>query len=54
MDTDTDRLVDGNIRGYLYFLFYFQQNKSQTHQLSIDEWGRLEGWFKEGEEVMKY
>lgn len=49
MDTDTGRLVDGNIQGYLYFLFSFQQNKSQTHQLSRDEWRRLEGQFKERE-----
>ena len=38
---------------YLYFLFYLQQTKSQTYQLSMDEWKRLEGWLKEIE-GMKY
>ena len=36
MSTNTGRLADGNIQGYLHFLFYFQQNKSQT--LGKKEW----------------
>lgn len=52
MSTNTGRLVDENIQGYLYFLFYCQQNKSQT--LGKKGWGRETGGLVLERESMKY